>query len=119
MALGYLFKHRAGKHDPILISTLVKVLGIYPPGTLVKLSCGDVAKVMVTTSQVKKTIVWSCSLDGKSGQLRFLTEEEQEIVGVIKLESFHLLQSKSSIPHHQSAFIAVRYNKFLFQLAQS
>ena len=86
VALGYLFKNRVDKHDPKLISTLVKVLGIYPPGTLVTLSCGDVAKVMVTTSQVKKPIVWSCSIDGKNGQLRFLTEEEQEIVAVIKLE---------------------------------
>ncbi|MGS0680889.1 HD-GYP domain-containing protein [Shewanella sp. 125m-7] len=86
IALGYLFKNRVDKHDAVLISTLVNVLGIYPPGTLVTLSCGEIAKVMVTTSQVKKPIVWSCNIDGQNGTLRFLAEEEYEITGVIKIE---------------------------------
>ncbi|WP_299807416.1 HD-GYP domain-containing protein [uncultured Shewanella sp.] len=86
VALGYLFKNRTGKHDAQLISTLVKVLGIYPPGTLVQLSDGEIAKVMLTTSQVQKPVVWSCSLDGLKPRLRFLVEEPHEIIGVLKVE---------------------------------
>ncbi|MCL1147627.1 HD domain-containing phosphohydrolase [Shewanella sp. 10N.261.52.F9] len=86
VALGYLFKNRVDKHDPAMIATLVKVLGIYPPGTLVSLSSGDVAKVMVTTSAVKKPIVLSCNDDGLEPELRFLQDESVEIVSVIKVE---------------------------------
>lgn len=86
VALGYLFKNRAGKHEAELISTLVKVLGIYPPGTMVQLSDGEVAKVMVTTSQVQKPIVWSCTLEGQNARLRFLAEESEAIIGVLKAE---------------------------------
>ncbi|GIU26241.1 HD-GYP domain-containing protein [Shewanella sp. MBTL60-007] len=86
VALGYLFKNRAGKHEAELISTLVKVLGIYPPGTMVQLSDGEVAKVMVTTSQVQKPIVWSCTLEGQNARLRFLAEDSEAIIGVLKVE---------------------------------
>ncbi|ABV87015.1 HD-GYP domain-containing protein [Shewanella pealeana] len=86
VALGYLFKNRTGKHEAQLISTLVKVLGIYPPGTMVQLSDGDIAKVMLTTSQVQKPVVWSCSIDGQKARLRFLAEEPHEIIGVLKVD---------------------------------
>ncbi|WP_108946823.1 HD-GYP domain-containing protein [Shewanella halifaxensis] len=86
VALGYLFKHRVQKHDSALISALVKVLGIYPPGTLVELTNGDVAKVMVTTSEFKKPIIHCCNIDGQHSELKFLQQEDLEIKGVIKLE---------------------------------
>lgn len=104
VALGYLFKNRADKHDSELISTLVKVLGIYPPGTMVQLSDGEVAKVMVTTSQVKKPIVWSCTLDGQGAKLRFLTEESEEIIGVLKPEELSTSALKTLDGHSTVSF---------------
>lgn len=37
-ALACLFRAEAGKYDPRLLSMLIKLLGVYPPGTLVRLS---------------------------------------------------------------------------------
>ena len=86
VALGYLFKNRAGKHAPELISTLVKVLGIYPPGTLVQLSNGQIAKVQITTEVVKQPHVLACDENGDRLSLRYLQEEQITITKVIKLE---------------------------------
>jgi HD-GYP domain-containing protein (c-di-GMP phosphodiesterase class II) len=87
LALGILFKLRVGLHSAHLVSLLVKVLGIYPPGTLVKLSDDQVAKVMMTTREVKKPHVWACNINGGSPRLRFLIDDEVEIVEVIKKDS--------------------------------
>ncbi|WP_169307016.1 HD-GYP domain-containing protein [Ferrimonas sediminicola] len=46
LALAYLFKHRRGQLNLDYVQTLVKVLGLYPTGSLVRLSSGDVAKVV-------------------------------------------------------------------------
>ncbi|QYJ87520.1 DUF3391 domain-containing protein [Shewanella mesophila] len=86
VALGYLFKNHAGKHSETLISVLVKLLGIYPPGTLVQLSDGCVGKVMMTTSSVKQPQVWACNSDGGEPGLRFLMQEEVFVESVLKIE---------------------------------
>ena len=86
VALGYLFKNRAGKHSKALIAVLVKILGIYPPGTLVELSDQSVGKVMMTTKEVKQPQVWACKPDGSEASLRFLTKEKVLVEKVLKLE---------------------------------
>ncbi|MFT5789149.1 MAG: putative nucleotidyltransferase with HDIG domain [Shewanella sp.] len=86
VALGYLFKNRVGKHAPSLISALVKVLGIYPPGTLVLLSNGQVAKVLVTTPIVKQPHVLACDESGDNVTLRYLIKENVSISKVIKID---------------------------------
>lgn len=86
VALGYLFKNRATKHADNLISVLVKVLGIYPPGTLVHLSDGSVAKVMMTTQDVSQPHVWACTLEGEAGALRFLVDEGVTVDRALKVE---------------------------------
>lgn len=86
VALGYLFKNRAGKHAESLIAVLVKILGIYPPGTVVELSDQTVGKVMMTTKEVKQPQVWACNADGSEPALRFLTQEEVFVEKVLKLE---------------------------------
>jgi putative nucleotidyltransferase with HDIG domain len=85
VALGYLFKNRADKHSSELIAVLVKILGIYPPGTLVKLSDGSVGKVMLTTTEVSQPQVWACKPNGSEPKLRMLMEESTSIVEVVKL----------------------------------
>ncbi|BAJ01636.1 HD-GYP domain-containing protein [Shewanella violacea] len=86
VALGYLFKNRAGKHAESLIAVLVKILGIYPPGTIVELSDKSVGKVMMTTKEVKQPQVWACNPDGSEPALRFLTKEKVLVEKVLKLE---------------------------------
>jgi HD-GYP domain-containing protein (c-di-GMP phosphodiesterase class II) len=86
LALGTLFKSHGNKHSQQLIAALVKVLGIFPPGTLVSLSDGSIGKVMMTTKEVKQPHVWSCNHAGGAASLRFLMEEETVVSSVLKLE---------------------------------
>lgn len=86
VALGYLFKNRASKHAESLIAVLVKILGIYPPGTIVKLSDDSVAKVIMTTKDVSQPQVWACKEDGSEASLRFLSDEGVTVQKAIKAE---------------------------------
>ena len=86
IALGHLFKNGAKRHSTNLISALVKIMGIYPPGTLVKLSDGCVGKVMVTGEQVKKPNVLSCEVNGKNTRLKVLSQTDVEIQKVITVD---------------------------------
>jgi len=45
-ALSLMYAHRRAQFDPLAMATLVKSLGVYPPGTLVKLSNDAVGLVM-------------------------------------------------------------------------
>ncbi|WP_227006694.1 HD-GYP domain-containing protein [Shewanella donghaensis] len=86
VALGTLFKTREGKHDKGLIEVLVKVLGIFPPGSIVKLSDGSVAKVMMTSRESKQPHVFSCSMHGAQAGFRCLTDEDVTVVETIKID---------------------------------
>ncbi len=87
VALGTLFKTRMGKHSKDLIQVLVKVLGIYPPGSIVKLSDGKIAKVMMTSPESKQPHVYSCNDRGGEATFRCLTDEDVTIIETIKIES--------------------------------
>ncbi|QQX81998.1 DUF3391 domain-containing protein [Shewanella sp. KX20019] len=104
VALGYLFKNRAGKHEPRLISALVKVLGIYPPGTLVLLSNSQVAKVLVTTSIVKQPHVLACDESGDNSSLRYLINEDVSIEKVIKIDELSQIALKVLDPSADISF---------------
>ncbi|MGB6138123.1 MAG: phosphohydrolase, partial [Shewanella sp.] len=86
VALGILFKNHSKKHSDKIISVLVKILGIYPPGTIVRLSDDTIAKVMMTTSDVKQPHVWSCDVHGADPSFRFLLNEDVQVKEVIKFE---------------------------------
>ncbi|MCT8986967.1 HD-GYP domain-containing protein [Shewanella phaeophyticola] len=86
VALGILFKNHSNKHSDKLISVLVKILGIYPPGTIVRLSDDTIAKVMMTTADVKQPHVWSCDVTGADPSFRFLISENVHVKEVIKLD---------------------------------
>ncbi|MBY6108587.1 DUF3391 domain-containing protein [Ferrimonas balearica] len=45
-ALAFMFKNRAKQLNPTFLQTLVKTLGVYPPGTLLRLENGQVSKVI-------------------------------------------------------------------------
>lgn len=102
VALGFIFKKRADKHDMELIKLLVRVLGVYPPGTLVSLSDGTVGKVMLTSNKVKQPQVWSCTPEGESPCLRFLQQEKVEVLDVVSAEELEseaakVLQASANI----------------------
>lgn len=50
-ALSHMYKSQPGKHDQAILSALIKALGIYPPGTIVKLVSGKVGIVMSVDSE--------------------------------------------------------------------
>ncbi len=50
-ALAYMFRHESGQHDPALLSSLIKLLGVYPPGTVVQLTDGALALVVAPGSE--------------------------------------------------------------------
>ncbi len=42
-ALAHMLRHEISRYDPQLLRTLISLLGVYPPGTVVKLSDGTLA----------------------------------------------------------------------------
>lgn len=109
IALGILFKNHSSKHSDKLISVLVKILGIYPPGTIVRLTDDSIAKVMMTTADVKQPHVWSCDITGGDASFRFLINEDVQVKEVIKLEelsegAIKTLQANNSISFYFNHF---------------
>lgn len=109
IALAILFKTQSSKHSNNLISVLVKILGIYPPGTIVRLTDDNIAKVMMTTTDVKQPHVWSCHDSGSEPSFRFLIDEDVQIKEVIKLEdlsegAIKTLQANSPISFYFNHF---------------
>jgi HD-GYP domain-containing protein (c-di-GMP phosphodiesterase class II) len=57
-ALSTLLRRESSKFDPALIGFLIKLLGIYPPGTLVQLSDGSLGQVVAPgTDSLKPTVL--------------------------------------------------------------
>lgn len=49
-ALAHMFRHELKQFDPAMLTTLIKLLGVYPPGTVVQLSDGSLALVVAPGS---------------------------------------------------------------------
>jgi HD-GYP domain-containing protein (c-di-GMP phosphodiesterase class II) len=45
-ALSHIFRAESNRYDPVLVRALIKLLGVYPPGTLVHLSDASLALVV-------------------------------------------------------------------------
>jgi HD-GYP domain-containing protein (c-di-GMP phosphodiesterase class II) len=60
-ALATLFRSLAGKYDKALLSSMIKLLGVYPPGTVVQLSDGTLALVVSpgATSLQPRVLIYS------------------------------------------------------------
>jgi len=60
-ALATLFRNLSGKYDKALLSSLIKLLGVYPPGTVVQLSDGTLALVVSpgATSLQPRVLIYS------------------------------------------------------------
>ena len=45
-AISFMFKKETGKYDPVLLQLFVRCMGVYPPGSIVQLSDGQMGLVM-------------------------------------------------------------------------
>ena len=53
-ALAFMLRHEASKHDPQLLGSMIKLLGVYPPGTVVKLSDHSLALVVSPGKDIQR-----------------------------------------------------------------
>jgi HD-GYP domain-containing protein (c-di-GMP phosphodiesterase class II) len=56
-ALRELYVTEAGRYDPRLVQVLVRQLGVYPPGTVVKLANGEIAVCVRRTQDARKPVL--------------------------------------------------------------
>ena len=66
-ALRELFSAEAGRYDPRLVQVLIRQLGVYPPGTVVKLANGEVGVCVRRTQDARKPVLQA--VIDPSGQL--------------------------------------------------
>lgn len=52
-ALRILYKNRGEQFDDLLVEAFIRMIGIYPPGSLVELNTGEVAVVLATSPRKK------------------------------------------------------------------
>lgn len=53
-ALAHMLRQEANKYDTQMLGTLIKLLGIYPPGTVIKLSDGKLALVVSPGTDIQR-----------------------------------------------------------------
>ncbi|ACJ28995.1 HDIG domain protein [Shewanella piezotolerans WP3] len=82
-ALGYLYKHYQAQLNPDIVSRMVKMLGIYPPGSIVELSSGQYGMVMsVNVSQIllPRILVYDALVPKEQAPIVELAQEGLTIV---------------------------------------
>ena len=86
-ALATLFRQESSKYDATLLSLLIKLLGVYPPGTVVQLNDGSLALVVAPGRQSlqPKVLIYSPELSKDDAPvLELVTEPELKIVSAIR-----------------------------------
>ncbi len=96
-ALRELFVAGAAKFDPRLVQVLVKQLGVFPPGTVVKLANGEVGVCVRRTNDARKPVLRAVIDPG--GQLyatpkrRDIDETASKIIEVLPPERHRNIRS--------------------------
>jgi HD-GYP domain-containing protein (c-di-GMP phosphodiesterase class II) len=86
-ALATLFRQESGKYDATLLAMLIKLLGVYPPGTVVQLNDGSLALVVAPGPQSlqPKVLIYSPELPKDEAFVMALaTEPDLKIVSVVR-----------------------------------
>lgn len=86
-ALATIFRNEADKFDPVLVRLLIKLLGVYPPGTVVQLSDGALALVVSPGPQSlkPKVLIYSPELQKDDAPtLDLCSEPDLKIVEAIR-----------------------------------
>lgn len=81
-ALSTMYAHRRAQFDPAMMATLVKSLGVYPPGTLVRLSnevTGLVMNVNVGKPLRPRVLVYDAEIPKEDAIILDLAEENKDI----------------------------------------
>lgn len=81
-ALSTMYAHRRAQFDPAIMATLVKSLGVYPPGTLVRLSneaIGLVMNVNVGKPLRPRVLVYDAEIPKEDAIILDLAEENKEL----------------------------------------
>ena len=81
-ALSTMYAHRRSQFDPSIMATLVKSLGVYPPGTLVRLSneaIGLVMNVNIGKPLRPRVLVYDAEIPKEDGIILDLAEESKEL----------------------------------------
>jgi HD-GYP domain-containing protein (c-di-GMP phosphodiesterase class II) len=82
-ALATMFRHEGSKFDAVLLRTLIRLLGVYPPGTVVQLNDGSLALVVSPGAQSlqPKVLIYSPELSKDDAPtLELATEPSLKIV---------------------------------------
>jgi HD-GYP domain-containing protein (c-di-GMP phosphodiesterase class II) len=86
-ALAQLFRQESGKYDAGLLSILVKLLGVYPPGTVVQLSDESLALVIAPgpNSLQPKVLIYRPELPkDEAPMLSLATQPELKILSAVR-----------------------------------
>lgn len=86
-ALAHMFRNEKSRFDLSLLSTLIKLLGVYPPGTVVHLSDGSLALVVAPgpTSLQPKVMLYSPQVaKGDAPTLDLSEEPELKITEAVR-----------------------------------
>jgi HD-GYP domain-containing protein (c-di-GMP phosphodiesterase class II) len=81
-ALSTMYAHRRAQFDPLAMATLVKSLGVYPPGTLVRLSneaIGLVMNVNVGKPLRPRVLVYDAEIPKEDAIILDLADETSDI----------------------------------------
>jgi HD-GYP domain-containing protein (c-di-GMP phosphodiesterase class II) len=106
-ALATMFRKEGSRYDPALLSTLIKLLGVYPPGTVVHLSNGALAMVVAPGKHTlkPKVLVYNPDLPKDEAPALDLDEEpDLKIVEAIAPATLppHVLQWLN--PHQRLSY---------------
>lgn len=86
-ALAHLFRQESGKYDKGLLSIMVKMLGVYPPGTVVQLSDESLALVIAPgpNSLQPKVLIYRPELPKDDApMLSLATQPELKILSAVR-----------------------------------
>jgi hypothetical protein len=84
-ALSLMYAKLRGKFDPKLLQVFIRCLGVYPPGTIVQLSNGDIGMVAtVNTARPMKPTVMVYDADVPKDEAILLDMERETDVNIAK-----------------------------------
>ena len=81
-ALALMYSHRRAQFDPAIMAIMVKCLGIYPPGTLVKLSDGAtglVINVNIGHSLRPRILLYDADIPPEEAMILDLSTENEDL----------------------------------------
>jgi HD-GYP domain-containing protein (c-di-GMP phosphodiesterase class II) len=91
-ALRHLFQEQTTRLDPQMTQRLIKAIGVFPPGSLVKLKNGEVAVVKSCGSDASNPVVYAFAaqngLPMPKPKVRDTRNDEHAIVGLASLSTY-------------------------------